>query len=326
MKSLPGKMAAAILFLLVCNGSANADPIGFIYTISSNSFVSFELPNGTSEFFIARNLGINDQGQIVGSYSTDPFGGRPIHGFMKQENTVTSFDYPGADNTSAHGINSAGQIVGSRTFSNSSDTQAFLKDGNTFTSLAYPGADATIANGINDNGQIVGRYRIYGGPLAQVDHGLLINGNTLTSFDYPGATQTTGFDINNAGQIVGFYSDATSPYHGFIKNGDTFTTVDYPGATHTRAFGINDFGQIVGTYSGAGYAHGFIKDGDTFTSFDFPGAQFTSAFDINNFGQVVGFYELPPPPPSVAEPNSMVLLGSGLFCLIQIRRRFKRES
>ena len=53
--------------------------------------------------------GINDAGQVVGSYS-DASGG--VHGFLKDGATFTPIDIPGASYTAAQGINDAGQIVG----------------------------------------------------------------------------------------------------------------------------------------------------------------------------------------------------------------------
>ena len=54
---------------------------------------------------------INDPGQIVGTYTYGS--GASTHSFLKDGNTWTSFNYPGAlNNDIAYDINNAGQIVG----------------------------------------------------------------------------------------------------------------------------------------------------------------------------------------------------------------------
>ena len=52
--------------------------------------------------------GINDTGQIVGTY----FNASGSHGFLKDGSTYTTLDVPGATDTQAFGINDTGQIVG----------------------------------------------------------------------------------------------------------------------------------------------------------------------------------------------------------------------
>lgn len=59
--------------------------------------------------------GINDSGQVVGSYETSGqpiFGVSPIHGYEMNGSTFTTFDGPGALSTIASGINNLGIITG----------------------------------------------------------------------------------------------------------------------------------------------------------------------------------------------------------------------
>jgi probable HAF family extracellular repeat protein len=58
--------------------------------------------------------GINNSGQIVGSYDA---GGQHYHGFLLNQGSYTTLDPPGSSPsffglTGAHGINDSGQIVG----------------------------------------------------------------------------------------------------------------------------------------------------------------------------------------------------------------------
>jgi uncharacterized membrane protein len=317
MKAFFGLASRAVLFLFLAAASAQAGPIGFVYAESTGSFASFALPGepGTSVVG-ARNMGINDRGQIVGSYTNSP-SFLPVHGFIMDGSSVTGFDFPGAYATSAHDINNAGQIVGTRSIA--AVGRGFLKDGDTFTEYDYPGATHTYAHGINDRGQVVGMYVEVvdvGLGTRGFSHGLLVDGDIVTAFNVPGASQTRAYGINDAGQIVGSYADATSPYRGFIKDGDTFTTVDVPGALFTHPFGIDNSGRIVGSYFDADHRyHGFVVDEGVFTILDFPGADETLAYGINNSGHIVGEYVLPPPAP-VPEPSSNLLLSFGLLSLI----------
>jgi uncharacterized membrane protein len=102
-------------------------------------------------------LGINDAGQIVGSF----FGGTPqgtTHGFLNTGGVFTTIDPPGTSFTEARGINDARQIVGR--FLDATGAHGFLLTGGIFTTIDVPGASllGTAAFGINDAGQIVGNF------------------------------------------------------------------------------------------------------------------------------------------------------------------------
>lgn len=55
-------------------------------------------------------LGINDPGEIVGSYTTDSRS--PRHGFLLGRGNFITIDGPGATWTEARGINASGEVVG----------------------------------------------------------------------------------------------------------------------------------------------------------------------------------------------------------------------
>jgi probable HAF family extracellular repeat protein len=87
--------------------------------------------------------------------------------------------------TNAHGINNAGQIVGS--YTDGSGTHGFLRSsGGSYTTLDDPLAtNGTFANGINDLGQIVGTYNTLSGT-----HSFLYNGGIFTTIDDPVVNST----------------------------------------------------------------------------------------------------------------------------------------
>src|SRR5689334_18881306 len=125
----------------------------------------------------------------------------------------TPIDVPGATDTRAEGIKSAGQIVGE--FFDSAGVHGFLYASGRFTTIDVPGANFTVAMSINDAGQIVGWT---GDPQKERPHGFLYAGGKFIPIDVPGASETFAGGINNAGQIVGFFSDAAGS-HGFLDVG-----------------------------------------------------------------------------------------------------------
>jgi probable HAF family extracellular repeat protein len=247
---------------------------GFLY--SGGSWTSLQDPAaGLNSTFLR---GINDQGQIVGSF-TDQSGSD--HGLLYSNGIWTTLDDPLAKRdasgnltgTFASGINDAGQIVGSY-LDSANRGHAFLYSGGVWTTLDDPAAGATgvtSASAINDQGQIVGTFRDGTG-----NHGFLYSGGTWTTLDdpfahssvdnpFPHSTIATG--INDAGQIVGTYKDSANQAHGFVYQNGAFTTVDDPqasgssfsGTSGTQALGINDAGQIVGSYFNV-HGHGFVAN------------------------------------------------------------------
>jgi probable HAF family extracellular repeat protein len=237
--------------------------------------------------------GINNAGQIVGYYSDDspPFA---VHGLLYSGGNLTVMDLPafGINNigqivvdggflnsdgsftpiglppeptccAQTHGINDAGQIVGSYIYWNQTDAEAyhgFLYSAGNFTTIDAPGADPfygdTIARGINNFGQIVGTFDD-GNNWGSPQHGFLFDTDgRYTTIDPPGSSYTRVFGINNAGQILGSFIQ--SQWHGFLYIGGSITLIDVPGALSTSAFAINDAGQIVGQYWDSTGIHGFV--------------------------------------------------------------------
>jgi len=293
----------------------------FVY--SDGVFTMIKLPYGNAQAVSAE--GINDREEIAGFLSIDRF--HPCGffyygifcGFLDLGGTFHTFNFPGAWDTQAFGINGRGQIVGD--YGGPSGGGGFLDSGGVFTSINAPGAYYTEANGINDRAEVVGFYFSSAG-----EYGFLDSGGTLTTITPPGAAWSRAYGINDSGQIVGdFAYSAYGPYQGFLDDGGVFTPISVPGATVTWANGINDSGQIVGFYAGGdcplNEVCGFLDSAGVFTTLNFPGAPWTIANGINDSGQIVGIYGTTP------EPGTLALLGAGMIGLAgTLRRRNGRHS
>ena len=245
-------------------------------------------------------LGINDNGQTVGTYVDASL---TLLGFVRSsDGTLTSFQcVPGGLRQPGNaanflGINNQGQIAGDYT-DNSGNSHGLIRatDG-TLTSFDVPVAGAmTFVRGINNLGQIVGYYSKSG------LHGFLRNGDGAFSlFDAPGGFGTTlALGINNLGQIVGEYTNANGIY-GFIRDGSGTFTGFVPRGDISA---INDRGQIAGSFENGVQTHGYVGNSDgTSTSIDVPGTNDTPGVygatvvsGLNNAGQVVGYSRITTP-------------------------------
>ena len=71
-------------------------------------------------------VGINDKGQIAGTYNTDTWPYVLFHGFVGSPTSgFTTFDVPGGSETDPSGINNSGQITGNY-FDSSGYTYGFI--------------------------------------------------------------------------------------------------------------------------------------------------------------------------------------------------------
>jgi YD repeat-containing protein len=226
----------------------------FLY--SEGNFSSISTP-GT----LSTPTGINDNGQIVGTYYPDYPGNQYLyHGFLYSGGSYTTIDYPGAYATSVNGINASGQIVGCYTAQEGGGSQIFLYSGGSFSTIVYPDHPyVTSLTGINTSGLIVGEEFNYLGWNGFVD-----SAGTFISITDPVAGPsgplTYANGINDSGEVAGTYIDQAQAEHGFIYSGGSYTTIDYPGAPlgtpieGTKITGINNSGQIIGYGDGSGGA------------------------------------------------------------------------
>jgi hypothetical protein len=228
--------------------------------------------------------GINNAGQIAGSYSPGP--GIPQRGFLDDHGQVTTFYVPQGRGAFVQGLNGQGEVVGYGS-GPASHANGFFGDPGNFTTVNFPGSFRTEAYGANNSGQVVGNYTL---PASSgfAHHSFVYKNGQFSDIAVPNASPQ---DINNRGQIVGSYSDGTHN-HGFIQMASgRMIGLDIPGARDTFILGDNNLGQVVGSYTDQlGHTHGFLDAGGRFATIDKPGATSTRIEDINNQGDIVGSY------------------------------------
>ena len=178
-----------------------------------NRVTLFDFPGIPTQPACSQNrtfaFGINDAGQIVGAFFLEGDKGR--HGFLRDGETFSRLDVPGATSTEAHGMNNAGHIVGTFVDSNGG-RHGFLWVEGTFMVLDAPGATSTEADGINDADQIVGTFEDASG----VWHGFLWVEGAFAVLDFPGTLRTAAHGINNLGQIVGDFRVTELVTKGYV--------------------------------------------------------------------------------------------------------------
>ena len=212
--------------------------------------------------------GMNNAGQIVGSYSTfmPLFSRDRSHGFLLDSGTFTTIDVPGASATFADAINNTRQIVGFFVDSNGV-AHGFLWEQGRITVIDIPGATRVFGWKINTAGQTIGSFEDANG----VAHGFLWEQGRITVIDAPEATWTLASAINTSGQIVGSFKDVNGDGHGFLWEQGRIATIDIAGSSSTTAVAINDMGQILGALTQATGRSAYVAtpvDSGRFTNFE----------------------------------------------------------
>jgi hypothetical protein len=243
---------------------------------------------------------------------------------------LVSFDYPGAQDTFAGGINDRGDVVGS--FVNeSNETQSFVRfaDGTFSDPIVHPNGVSTYLSDINNTGTMCGSYTRANSTF----HGFFLSGSTFTNFDLPGPNTlvrgvndagdfcgttiekafvsidgtistfaiprqaiTTAAGINNLNQVVGRGAWLQTEY-SFRRDADGTMNwpIRAPGSANTGMFGLDDKGRMVGyvTHPGSNTQGVFLRPSRRFAFYAYPGSIFTEFTDINNQGHICGVYESP---------------------------------
>ncbi len=209
---------------------------------------------------------------------------------------LTDLGTLGGTASTAYGINSSGEVVGSSLTAGNAATHAYVYTQGTITDLGTLGGSTSEAFAINDNGQIVGYARTSGG----ADHATEWNGATIEDLGTAGAASGYAYGINNSGDIVGAVGDASNPPLTYMYcTGVTATVWSAGTATalppfepnaKSTAYQINDAGQVVGcveslvnmTFYGATWIN------NTLTQLPASDGNAGAAFAINSAGLIAG--------------------------------------
>lgn len=216
--------------------------------------------------------GINDSGQVVGTWHSLIGGNSVSHGFITGPNGVGMTDV-GANYTYPSDINDSGQVVG--TFYSHGYLHAFITgpNGIGMTNLDTLGGNESSANSINASGQVVGYSFIAGETFY---HAFITgsNGVGITDLGTLGGNWSSASDINDFGEVVGVSEVSFTNWHSFIYSHGGITDLSLlapvvaDGWTDLVVRSINNNGQMVGHGQHLGHKEAFLLSYTPDTIFD----------------------------------------------------------
>ena len=230
----------------IVGGSAPYGEAGFIYDAPSQSFTTLIYPGGNT--YDAIPYGINNIGDVTGSYGDTDNGA--TYGFIYNSSTqtYTQINVPGSAGTYPESINDAGWVTGE--YQDSSDNfHCFLYENGTYTTFDAPAGAGTFCFSINGIGEILGSDT---NDSTFIDDAQGNPAGSAANFEYP--TLPSDFSpnaINNDNQLEGGASNGS---YVIIDN----QVIPFLGPANS----MNDDPQLVGlgTDSSTNSTVGYVTD------------------------------------------------------------------
>lgn len=243
--------------------------------------------------------GLNDAGDIVGSYGKGKHDNYSIRGFLRTNNGHESkFIVTGATVTAPAAVNDMDEVVGTHSLKGAS-SHGFVRNPNKdIVEFDTDENDVVLPIAINPSGTSLAV--LWDGTVEK--GAIRAPGGTITKFQAPKVggerPATVPTAINTDGEAVGYATTSDQHSRGLICSPDgTITMFDARGAGSGRFQGtfpnaVNSSGTIAGVYTGAdGISHEFLRTADgTVTSFDVTGGIGVTVAGLNDAGAVVGTY------------------------------------
>jgi probable HAF family extracellular repeat protein len=244
---------------------------------------------------------INNAGQVVGDLVA---ASGAQHAFLSVGGVLRDLGTLGGTNSSATGINTAGQVVGWSDMPGDLTRVAFVYDeSGGMRPLNLGRGPHSYATAINVDGQIVGSWGLIGTPFQQA---FLLGPGRDILLGSLGGVGSIANAINDSGQIAGLAATVSGQWHAFRTaplaaiNPSTDDLSTLPGGLGSWANGINAAGDVVGGawLGGTGAYHAFLFAAGRMRDLGTLGGQRSQAHAIqahaiNAIGQIVGESTLP---------------------------------
>jgi len=242
---------------------------------------------------VSQGLAVNNAGQVAGySYTSEA-----ANAFLSGSNggALHNLGTLGGYDSTAYGVNAAGQVTGYGRIADNTNFHAFLSDpnGGALHDLGTLGGDRSIGLGVNSNGQVAGGSDFV--PGLNQTHAFLSdpNGGALHDLGTLGGGNSGAQAVNDAGEVTGNSSLAgDSTTHAFISapNGGALKDLGTLGGSGSTGLGINNLGQVAGSASTGSNSHAFLSapNGGSLQDLGTLHDGNSQANAVNDLGQVVG--------------------------------------